>query len=160
MNYKFQDFKKHNISISDIIPFDKHNNTEINKYIEYFDKNNLSPAPYWGNRTKFNDSFDVIQTWINKGQVNIINPNNKIVYESDFYFLITQIYAGNTLGPDLFCCYYFKSSNQILIFNLGSGFGSMHTQNYCLIDFLEKNIFNSEINLDNNLFEKIIIKKK
>jgi hypothetical protein len=160
MNYKFEDFKKHNISISDIIPFDKNNNTEINKYVEYFDKNNLSPSPYWGNRTKFNDSFDVIQTWINKGQVNIINPHNKIIYESDFYFLITQVYGGNTLGPDLFCCYYFKSSNQILIFNLGSGFGSMHTHKYCLIDFLGKNIFNSEINLDNNLFEKIIIKKE
>jgi hypothetical protein len=160
MNYKFEDFKNHNILISDIIPFDKHNNIEINKYIKYFDENKLSPAPYFGNRTIFNNSFDIIQTYINKDQVYIINPNNKIVYESDFYFLITYIYGGNTLGPDLYCCYYFKGSNQILLFNLGAGFGSMGTQNYCLIDFLRKNIYTKGIHLEMNLFENIIIKKK
>jgi hypothetical protein len=67
------------------------------------------------------------------------------------------------LGRNLYCCYYFKEINQILVNELGSGLGSMYTNLYSLINFNEKKIFYlykfNNYSLDDYIYNKILVQK-
>ena len=146
----------------EILVVNKTINKEIANYNDYINKNNLSQEPYWGNHKIFKNHFDIIQTWIDEDIVTITNPNVKEIYKSDFYFLISTT-TSCSVGDNLCCCYYFKGSNQILLFKLGTGLDAMNTQNFVLINFKTEIIYstNKKYNINNlkNLIDKIITKK-
>jgi hypothetical protein len=110
---------------------------------------------YFNNRTKYNTCFNFIQTNIKNNYVSIKCPISNNIIGTNFYFLITG--ETNVLGNNLYCCYYFKKTNQILVSELGSGLGSMYTNWYSLINFCEKNLFFVYKNgLNNYVYNKIL----